>query len=1185
MQRVFKFLALATLLFTQANAAWVRKGTTVVYINGIGTVEVSSDPKGTSAETQRFTVEQTLRGYLRSISYTGQYPTVEKGYNRTDGRISDLVQSAQNAVGITNLLPLLVDIYKLSDPSASPFAMIGAGTVISSYTEELARTRTVKPTVRPDDYVTILNRVKDLLRQGQQVILLGHSQGNFYTNFVYEEISANTAFLQEIGLTLPNSNALNMVGISVPSSYMADGRNMYLTHCNDAIQLVPGHLPANFSSSGCAVANVITGPLSISQATQYATELRNLASFPSTWSGFFGRFKSLFNLPRAVLYVWRLYDAVQQHYLEKGYLTSTDGSLTNISRKIVRMLEDSLPDPGCGGDANCYLKDSFRTIDYTGNWLQTGDLQAAKNSSAKQASGILELYTKGYFVAGGGSGSTVYAPGKITLRTRRVFTGPFKADLQFNHIGGGVSTISLKKAVDNTTALSITVNNGPGQNSVKVYPASSVPMPTASNFRGWRQLTFTKTDTRVGIAIGSTSWALNTSDTMSGYYLELNSVGDNTLQIRNLSVVRTGVTPPPPPPPTLTATCSANPVVILAGQSTVFTGSSTGGTGAKTGIWGGVASGSGLTANYSTAASTPAGFYKATYTVTDSGSPKQTVTANCSVQVNSPVVVTTSLNETFTTPYANNWTYAAMQGNPTVTQTSGDLKVLAPRTGSNATFLSKLSFTGDVDVTFTLNHQGFGRNSLGLALASNSSSLPASVTLDTNDTAYLSFASGSQATEYKYSSSPYMNRTVVFRLKVVGSQVQFYADSILMETMPFSASGPVRIFLGIGSVSWKSGDNITDFYNVTATIGSTVPSAGTVNISATKDGSAYTGSLSCALATPSGQQAIGSVPASLSNQPAGSYTLACTAPAGTTISSIIPSFLQTLPAGGTVNFGVTLKTIQTTAPLSNVTCSVSSTSVNVNQPVIYTANWSGGSGSPGFNWTGYISGTTRSVNWAFTSPGTYTASVLVMDNGQQVSANCPAVTVTQPTVTILANPLPTPPAGVYWTWNLSAWQYLGSSWVIQPVLNFYGTDYRFDHPQGYIQALKQLQGWGASGPLDRCISEFQAALPYWPPYVVVVAPPTTQPLSVTWFTYSPESPKTTDTITLQFYGSGLSSSTEVWVFGLNCVNGCQAAVVASSISATSMQALAQLRSVDNFQVKVRNTPSGTFVLAGTVPVR
>gem|GEM_PF-5276271 len=90
----------------------------------------------------------------------------------------------------------------------------------------------------------------------------------------------------------------------------------------------------------------------------------------------------------------------------------------------------------------------------------------------------------------------------------------------------------------------------------------------------------------------------------------------------------------------LTATCSADPAVITAGESTTFRGTSSGGTGIRRGSWSGVVYGRGSTATYRTSTSTSPGFGKATYTVTDSGSPRQVAIANCQVQIKAPVAAT-----------------------------------------------------------------------------------------------------------------------------------------------------------------------------------------------------------------------------------------------------------------------------------------------------------------------------------------------------------------------------------------------------------------------------------------------------------------------------------------------------------------------------------------------------------------
>jgi hypothetical protein len=96
--------------------------------------------------------------------------------------------------------------------------------------------------------------------------------------------------------------------------------------------------------------------------------------------------------------------------------------------------------------------------------------------------------------------------------------------------------------------------------------------------------------------------------------------------------------------------------------------------------------------------------------------------------------------------------------------------------------------------------------------------------LDTDDTAYLNFGSGSHFTEYTYSSAPYMNKWIVLRIQVVGGQVKFFADNgsgpQLLKTWPVTAMSPpdaYNLFFGASSVCWKSGPNDTSFRSIIAT--------------------------------------------------------------------------------------------------------------------------------------------------------------------------------------------------------------------------------------------------------------------------------------------------------------------------------------------------------------------------------
>jgi hypothetical protein len=176
--------------------------------------------------------------------------------------------------------------------------------------------------------------------------------------------------------------------------------------------------------------------------------------------------------------------------------------------------------------------------------------------------------------------------------------------------------------------------------------------------------------------------------------------------------------------------------------------------------------------------------------------------------------------------YTNNWHVAADTGSTQISYTTGKLQMSASQSypyppGSHVTLSTNSVFTGDIDVTFQFNHQGYGRTNVGLVSQDDSKFLAVAAS-DTNDTDYLNFIVPPNSTEYEYASSPYMNRPVAIRVVVQGLQVSFYAGvdgntPVLLKTWTFSSSpGPFRLALDVGSVPWKSGDNITSFRLVSA---------------------------------------------------------------------------------------------------------------------------------------------------------------------------------------------------------------------------------------------------------------------------------------------------------------------------------------------------------------------------------
>jgi len=181
-----------------------------------------------------------------------------------------------------------------------------------------------------------------------------------------------------------------------------------------------------------------------------------------------------------------------------------------------------------------------------------------------------------------------------------------------------------------------------------------------------------------------------------------------------------------------------------------------------------------------------------------------------------------TLLETFSNApdYTNNWQLGVNQGGAILTYTPGNLRLQASRIPfppvSAVGLISNQTFCGDIDVTFELNHQGFGQTKVGLYGLSASDPL-VFFDLDTDDVACLWMNVPGSPVRNRCPSSAYLNRWLTLRITIVGNQAEFYADGALLETIPYPApAGAYRAWFSVSSVPWKSGDNDSSFRLVTA---------------------------------------------------------------------------------------------------------------------------------------------------------------------------------------------------------------------------------------------------------------------------------------------------------------------------------------------------------------------------------
>jgi hypothetical protein len=745
---------------------------------------------------------------------------------------------------------------------------------------------------------------------GTKVLLFGYSQGNFYTNFAYEDMLNDKTFQAQLGVTLPNPNVLEVVNLADPANYSADSRYKYLTMCDDPIRFVTRSLPTNFQTSSLYCSWPVQFITDLTLATgALSSELLTFSSLPGLASA----------ANNTLNYVGTL--AATPHFLST-YLA--DGS-TQLQTSM-QLLADSLPDPGCGSDINCYMKDNFNSSDYGVNWYIA--VNAFGFGTVNQNSGILQLNSLNVT---GWPGAT------LSIRSRRVFTGSFTMSLNYNSSGTtGTNSIGLLNAQDNSAQL--------------------VPWALAAdpNGTGWHTLTFTKTDTLLTMYVNGTTYTATTTPT-SGYYLDFDLQGDNTLQVQNLSVL-VGATPPA----TMTLTPTSNSLSVVQGnyatinltaQGQNISGSAT--------VSGQCVSNAGVTQscpigflyNYPTTVAIPTtgtvplavtfdtrnlpavGVYYYDWTLT-----LNSVTSN---KVRTVVTVTapTTTTPTMTLTPASN-SLSVVQGNSSYV----DL-LLTSKNGLTGNPNSQLYCVGSCPTNFLYNYpQGTPTN------------LPA----DGSITMRMTFYTAATATPgtYNFTYQDTLNGVVVS----ASIAVTVTASTPTMTLTPASTTlnvvqgNPITANLTLTSVNGMTGNPSIALYCVgtcptgygySYTSGSTrtLTANGTLPITATFTPSTsstlgvsnfkYTvvlngvtkeatiavnvsaaapqfgtvvvmtnGTVPSVACTLNGVSLTG--PGTFTNQPVGTKTLSCTPPSLFTITSITPSPSQTLSANGTVTFTVNL---------------------------------------------------------------------------------------------------------------------------------------------------------------------------------------------------------------------------------------------------------------------------------------
>lgn len=198
----------------QNSACPVLPQQVVVYFgNGINT-----DPE--SADRSMILLERQL-----GTSYNNKTIRYDTAYNATDGMALDFLQAIQQR-------GLQLDSEVVSWIDRLDFA---PDWFVSWYQAEIER-RAFMYAPELDQHVESYRRA---IQSGQYVLVVSHSQGNFYVNEAKPVLSQR--------LSAEQMKRFAIYGVATPASSVGGAAAPYLTNHRDFISLVPGALPANFN--------------------------------------------------------------------------------------------------------------------------------------------------------------------------------------------------------------------------------------------------------------------------------------------------------------------------------------------------------------------------------------------------------------------------------------------------------------------------------------------------------------------------------------------------------------------------------------------------------------------------------------------------------------------------------------------------------------------------------------------------------------------------------------------------------------------------------------------------------------------------------------------------------------------------------------------------------------------------
>ncbi len=163
-------------------------------------------------------------------TYNGKTLTYTLAYNKTDGFSADLIQSAAQA-GIQFDSQLSAWLYGLS---------IAPDWFNQGYQSWLL----AQSQIAAEELTSHVAAYQEALQLGKKVMVISHSQGNYYVN-------AAKKLLEAIQPALPMT-AFGIFGVATPANNVGGDSQPYYTNNRDVILAVPGSLPTNWALKNAA---------------------------------------------------------------------------------------------------------------------------------------------------------------------------------------------------------------------------------------------------------------------------------------------------------------------------------------------------------------------------------------------------------------------------------------------------------------------------------------------------------------------------------------------------------------------------------------------------------------------------------------------------------------------------------------------------------------------------------------------------------------------------------------------------------------------------------------------------------------------------------------------------------------------------------------------------------------------